>query len=203
MTLTPKEKAKELVHKFYLVNSESVELTTGEHDLLFSLNEIDAKECAVINVNEIIESRKDDRRFDDTLIQGSSGYASLHPMGLSYWLEVKKEIPHVEINNTLITNTFDNQKAEIMSDKNQMSVEWLSKQAYVLIEQYSERKFDRITLNKLMFEATDKAKEMEKEQHATTWDKAMDNLDARGGNMVRAWVDFDDYYNETYGGGNL
>jgi hypothetical protein len=52
-----------------------------------------------------------------------------------------------------------------------------------------------------MFEATDKAKEMEKEQHATTWDKAMDNLDARGGNMVRAWVDFDDYYNKNFGGG--
>jgi hypothetical protein len=52
-----------------------------------------------------------------------------------------------------------------------------------------------------MFEATDKAKKMDKEQHATTWDKAMDNLDARGGNMVRAWVDFDEYYNETYGGG--
>jgi hypothetical protein len=122
-------------------------------------------------------------------------------MGLSYWLEVKKEIPHVEINNTLITNTFDNQKAEIMSDKNQMSVEWLSKQAYVLFEQYSEGKFDRITLNKLMFEATDKAKEMHKQEHATTWDKSMDNLDARGGIIVRAWVDFDEYYNETYGGG--
>ena len=44
-----------------------------------------------------------------------------------------------------------------------------------------------------------KAKEMEKEQHATTWDKSMDNLDARGGNIVRAWVDFDDYYEQTYG----
>jgi len=46
------------------------------------------------------------------------------------------------------------------------------------------------------------AKEMEKEQHATTWDKSMDNLDARGGNIVRAWGDFDEYYEQTYGGGN-
>ena len=46
----------------------------------------------MIAINEIIESRKDDRRFDDRLIQGSSGYASLHPMGLSYWLEVEKEL---------------------------------------------------------------------------------------------------------------
>jgi len=45
----------------------------------------------------------------------------------------------------------------------------------------------------------EKALEMEKEQHAATWDKAMNNLDARGGNMVRAWVDFDDYYKEIYG----
>ena len=44
------------------------------------------------------------------------------------------------------------------------------------------------------------AKEMEKEQHGKTWDKSMDNLDSRGGNMVRAWVDFDEHYNETYGG---
>ena len=43
-------------------------------------------------------------------------------------------------------------------------------------------------------------KEMEKEQHGKTWDKAMDNLDARGGNIIRAWVDFDEYYEQTYGG---
>jgi hypothetical protein len=47
----------------------------------------------------------------------------------------------------------------------------------------------------------EQAKEMEKEQHGKTWDKSMYNLDARGGNIVRAWVDFDEYYNETYGGG--
>ncbi len=48
-------------------------------------------------------------------------------------------------------------------------------------------------------EVIDEAKEMEKEQHATTWDNSMDNLDARGGNIVRSWVDFDDYFNKTYG----
>ena len=49
--------------------------------------------------------------------------------------------------------------------------------------------------------AYQQAKEIEKEQHGKTWDKSMYNLDARGGNIVRAWVDFDEYYNETYGGG--
>jgi hypothetical protein len=47
------------------------------------------------------------------------------------------------------------------------------------------------------------AKEMEKEQHATTWDTAMDKLNARGGNIVRAYVDFDDYYNETFGADHI
>ena len=47
-------------------------------------------------------------------------------------------------------------------------------------------------------DALEQAKEMAKEQHAATWDTAMDKLNARGGNIVRAWVDFDDYYNETY-----
>ena len=47
------------------------------------------------------------------------------------------------------------------------------------------------------------AKEIEKEQHADTWDKSMDNLDARGGNIVRAFVDFDEYYIETYGADHI
>ena len=51
-----------------------------------------------------------------------------------------------------------------MSNKQQTAVEWLSNRAYELFEAYSEGKFDIITLNKLMFEATEQAKEMEKEQ---------------------------------------
>jgi hypothetical protein len=72
------------------------------------------------------------------------------------------------------------------NNKQQSAVEWLWEIAYN---------------RELTVKDWKQAKEMEKEQHATTWDKAMDNLDARGGNIVRAWVDFDDYYNETYGGG--
>ena len=87
------------------------------------------------------------------------------------------------------------------NNKQQTAVSWLSNQAHELFEQYSEGKFDRITLNKLMLQATEKAKEMHKQEHATTWDKSMDNLDARGGIIVRAYVDFDEYYNKTYGGG--
>jgi hypothetical protein len=52
--LTPKEKAKELYDKFYFVNSESVELITGEYEMLFSLHESDAKQCTLICVDEMI-----------------------------------------------------------------------------------------------------------------------------------------------------
>ena len=44
---------------------------------------------------------------------------------------------------------------------NSGSVEWLSNQTYELFEQYSEGNFDRITLNKLVLEATEQASEME------------------------------------------
>ena len=54
--MTPKEKAKELFDKFYFVNSKSVELITGEYEMLFSLHESDAKQCALIALDEIIEA---------------------------------------------------------------------------------------------------------------------------------------------------
>ena len=94
-----------------------------------------------------------------------------------------------------------NNKQNHIVDTNKMvsSVEWLSNQSYELFEQYSEGRFDRITLNKLMLQATEKAKAMHREEQGKTWDTAMDNLKARGENYVRAYVDFDEYYNETYG----
>jgi hypothetical protein len=54
--MKPQEKAKELFDKFHFVNSESVELITGEYELLFSLHESDAKQCAFIALDGIIEA---------------------------------------------------------------------------------------------------------------------------------------------------
>ena len=53
--MNPKDKANMIYHKFMLVNSESVELVTGEYEVLFSLSEDDAKKCAIIHVEELIE----------------------------------------------------------------------------------------------------------------------------------------------------
>ena len=73
------------------------------------------------------------------------------------------------------------------------AVQWLSNRAYELFEEYSEGKFDRIRLNKLMVEATEQAKEMEKEQIKEAF---------KHGELPPLFINFDaeQYYNETYGG---
>jgi site-specific DNA-cytosine methylase len=48
-------------------------------------------------------------------------------------------------------------------------------------------------------ELLEQAKEMEKEQHGNTWDEAIDTHERRGHIIARSLVDFDDYFNETYG----
>jgi secreted Zn-dependent insulinase-like peptidase len=83
------------------------------------------------------------------------------------------------------------------NNKQQSAVEWFSNQAHELFEQYSEGKFDRITLNKLMLQATAKAKEMEKEQIA----KAFDDGDYNYHYSRKTGDDFEDgkeYFNEVY-----
>ena len=40
---------------------------------------------------------------------------------------------------------------------------------------------------------------LEKEQMMETWTKAIDQTEQRAWNVVRAYDDFDDYYNEQYG----
>jgi hypothetical protein len=80
---TPFEKAKELVNLFKMVNAESVELETGENELLFSLSHEDAKQCALIAVDEIVsELRDNDENFERETSHGV----------YVYWDVVKKEI---------------------------------------------------------------------------------------------------------------
>ena len=46
------------------------------------------------------------------------------------------------------------------------------------------------------FPFVEKAKEMEKQQHGDTWDAAIKAYRDRGHNVVRAIVDFDEYWRE-------
>ena len=82
--ITPKEKAKELFDKYatYAVmwsGGIEVEIQNCKH-------------CALIAVNEIIESRKADPDFDDTKLGIVTHYIAPHPLRLSYWVKVKEEI---------------------------------------------------------------------------------------------------------------
>ena len=49
-----------------------------------------------------------------------------------------------------------------------------------------------------MLNTQDAIKKMHKEEHGRTWDKSIENFEARGRNEVRAIVDFDEYYNQTF-----
>jgi hypothetical protein len=51
------------------------------------------------------------------------------------------------------------------------------------------------TTHKKLFE---QAKEMHKAEHGKTWDAALDKYEVRAGNYMRAYEDFDDYYQETF-----
>ena len=81
--MTPKDKAIELYIKYIdAYNDRNLQVS----DYKF------AKQCALIAVDEIILSRKDDSQFDDTLWAGGSDMYTMHPMYLNYWQEVKQEI---------------------------------------------------------------------------------------------------------------
>ena len=86
--MTPKEKANELYYKYFsMIKIES------PIDRVSSIPYV--KKCALIAVDEIILSRKDDSQFDDTLWAGGSDMYTMHPMYLNYWQEVKQEIENL------------------------------------------------------------------------------------------------------------
>ena len=80
--MTPQEKAKELVARYMILFSNQEQYSD------------EAKQCALIAVDEIILSREDDGAFDDTKWGNSSEYYTPHPMYLNYWKLVKQEIIH-------------------------------------------------------------------------------------------------------------
>jgi hypothetical protein len=49
-----------------------------------------------------------------------------------------------------------------------------------------------------LLKTIEQAKEMEKQQHGQTWDSALKAGEDRAWNVMRAYSDFDDYYEKTY-----
>jgi len=70
--MTPKEKAEELVGKFYFL------VQTKEEQ----------KQCALIAVDEIMEFMKMDDEYTETLSNANSKW-------VNYWKEVKQEIKNI------------------------------------------------------------------------------------------------------------
>jgi hypothetical protein len=85
--MTPQEKAEQLYNKF-LSALPHPETTNAA---VYSI----AKQCALIAVNEIIESRKDDVAFNDTMWENASEYYKPYPMYLNYWFKLRQEIENI------------------------------------------------------------------------------------------------------------
>ena len=83
--MTHKEKAVQLFDKYA---TYAVMWWTGG----IEVEKQNCKQCALIAVDEILLSRKDDSQFDDTLWANGSDMYTMHPMYLNYWNEVKQEI---------------------------------------------------------------------------------------------------------------
>jgi len=93
--MTPKDQAKSIVEEFYFALPNNGYLNIGKNNC--SQRWTEAINCALICVNRIIESRKDDKGFDDRMSATGSEYYSPHPMYLTFWLNVIKEIKLMEI----------------------------------------------------------------------------------------------------------
>lgn len=76
------------------------------------------------------------------------------------------------------------------------SIEWLEKE--LLRNGYMNKGYyNQDSLNHLE-NILKQAKEMHKAEHGKTWDSALDAGQNRAWNVMRAYSDFDEYYNETY-----
>jgi hypothetical protein len=71
------------------------------------------------------------------------------------------------------------------------AVEWF------VYEIFTINRWMPLTPNELN-DIVNKAKEMDKKQHGETWNAALKRYEVRAGNYMRAYEDFDDYYNETF-----
>jgi hypothetical protein len=77
-----------------------------------------------------------------------------------------------------------------MSHEKEMSaVEWFNDEILIHLN------FDQRLYLKDIF---NQAKEMQKKQHANTWDDS--RVEDKGDNYIGKQKSFNDYYNETYGG---
>jgi hypothetical protein len=80
----------------------------------------------------------------------------------------------------------------------QTAVEYFNQEIKELFNMHKDGEISGKMFHMSRLIALTKAKEMEKEQHGKTWDTALDKYEVRAGNYMRAYEDFDEYYNETF-----
>ena len=68
---------------------------------------------------------------------------------------------------------------------------------YLIYEIFAIKRWMPLTPGELN-DIIEKAKEMDRGQHEETWDAALKSYEVRAGNYMRAYEDFDEYYNETF-----
>jgi hypothetical protein len=88
--MTPQEKAKQLINKFYYSLPNNGYINEGINSCESRWKE--AIVYALMVVDEIMESREDDGAWDDTKWGSGSTYYTPHPMYKKYWNLVKIEI---------------------------------------------------------------------------------------------------------------
>ena len=79
-----------------------------------------------------------------------------------------------------------------MSNNKQSSIEQLESDLKIWFA------FVRISFPTEIENAINRAKAMHKDEHSNTWDDSVDNYKKRGENDMRHWVDFEEYYKETF-----
>ena len=72
------------------------------------------------------------------------------------------------------------------------SIEWLIEE--MLSKGFFKESVTLTNIDHLQY----KAEEMHKQELGKTWDTALDKYEVRAGNYMRAYEDFDDYYQETF-----
>jgi hypothetical protein len=73
------------------------------------------------------------------------------------------------------------------NNKQQTAVEWLAEQMEILHYDYWAEHISKDEKNQRLKQLKEQAKEMEKDQHIKSWENGLMK------------VDFNEYYNETYG----
>jgi hypothetical protein len=81
--MTPKDKAKELIEKYLKLDIE----IGGQYDGYLTMKMHDAKQCALIAVDEILEVVK--------FYEEKNGRLLIDNIRVMYWQEVKQEIENL------------------------------------------------------------------------------------------------------------